>query len=166
MRAIKPVVLMLALVLPNAAQAQWLPNCTEAPGRAPVALWEPVFTELGMVTNEPPVGDGRIVYIYGSIPDSVLQCSSAAPDAIQQLAMPFSDSGQNDGGLFINIRGGIQPADGNCIISGYYMNEPTYSVQEGWAQTYYGIVDKQQLVLSAGFCLDTVLPQVTAPLSP
>lgn len=70
-------------------------------------------------------------------------------DALNSFSIPYKD----DGGLAVNLKGNTQFANGACYFSGYYMNQEVMGVHQGWTETYFGAIDKKEIVLSSKFCL-------------
>ena len=55
----------------------------------------------------------------------------------------------------MNSRGNTQFANGTCHFSGYYMNEDVQGMHQGWIETFFGAVDKKEVVMSGRYCLAT-----------
>jgi hypothetical protein len=75
------------------------------------------------------------------------------------FGFPRDPTNQGNGGLMVNMRGNAHAVNGHCVLSGYYMNEIVFGINQGWIDTYFGAVDKDRLIASGTYCL----PPTDAP---
>lgn len=142
--------------------AEPVPACMTGDGRTAIPVWKPSVDEKGNLSSDPPQKDGLIVQIHLSVDVSQVECNDADLNAFKRPEDPDDPMG---GGHAINLRGNTQRAHGDCFFSGYYMNEDVVGMHQGWTETYFGAVDKTQIVLSGKFCRTDALPEAI-PVSP
>lgn len=126
-----------------------VPVCKAGDGRTQIPVWQPSVDEDGNLSSEPPQKDGQIVYIQLHQDASKTTCGSE----LNSFSRPENPKDVMQGGLAVNIRGNTQMANGVCYFSGYYMNEDVMGVHQGWTETFYGAVNKQEIVTSGKYCL-------------
>ena len=129
-----------------------IPVCQANDPRTKVPVWEPSRDSHDGWVGEPPMNDGQIVYVRVSGDMGTFNCK---PDDLQTVSIFETPGDALDGGLAINLRGNTHFANGVCYIHGFFMNEPVPGMHQGWAETFFGAVPKQQIVLSDRYCLDT-----------
>lgn len=139
-----------------------VPACMTGDGRTAIPMWTPSVDEKGHLSSDPPQKDGLIVQIQLTVDVAQVECNDEALNAFQR---PDDPGNTTDGGLAVNLRGNTQRAHGDCYFSGYYMNEDVAGMHQGWVETYFGAVDKMQIVLSDKFCRADSLPEAI-PVSP
>lgn len=139
-----------------------VPACMTGDGRMAIPKWAPTVDEKGHLSSDPPQKDGLIVQIQLTVDVAQVECNDEALNAFQR---PDDPANTTDGGLAVNLRGNTQRAHGDCFFSGYYMNEDVVGMHQGWTETYFGAVDKMQIVLSDKFCRTDALPEAI-PVSP
>ena len=74
-------------------------------------------------------------------------------EELSSFSHPDDLSDPQAGGIAVNLRGNTQFANGICYLAGYYMNEPVMGMHQGWVETYFGAIDKQQVIMSGRYCL-------------
>lgn len=137
-----------------------LPRCGWFDSRVPVEVWKSdVSVEAGkdpklsslVIREAPPAGDGKVVFLelYGD--NEQIRCSSKKADELYVFT-PEADA-KAGMGLQVNVRGHVQFTNGSCYFSGFYMNERVFGMHQGWIETYYGPLDKFQVISSGKFCL-------------
>jgi hypothetical protein len=126
-----------------------VPVCKAGDGRTIIPVWEPSADDRGNLSSDPPQNDGQIVYIRFYQDASKATCNDTELNSFNR---PNNPDESMEGGLAVNIRGNTQFANGLCYFSGYYMNEDVMGIHQGWIETYYGAVDKKDIVLSSKYC--------------
>jgi len=124
--------------------------CAVDDDRRPIEVWTPDVDDDGNLSSRPPTGDGRIVLVRLHADATMVECDDTA---LNSFSLPDDPSDPMAGGLAVNIRGNTQFANGTCHFRGYYMNEDVMGMHQGWIETYFGAVDKKDIVLSNDFCL-------------
>jgi hypothetical protein len=127
-----------------------VPVCKSGDGRTKVPVWQPAIDDSGNLSSDPPQKDGQIVYIKLYQDASKTTCNDKE---LNSFSRPENPNEIMEGGLAVNIRGNTQFANGICYFSGYYMNEDVMGMHQGWIETFYGAVDKKEIVMSGKYCL-------------
>ncbi len=127
-----------------------VPVCKSGDGRTKVPVWQPSVDDSGNLSSGPPQKDGQIVYIQLSQEASKTTCNDKE---LNSFSRPENPQEVMEGGLAVNIRGNTQFANGICYFSGYYINEDVMGMHQGWIETFYGAVDKKEIVMSGKYCL-------------
>lgn len=127
-----------------------VPVCTTGDGRTKVPVWQPSLDDSGNLSSNPPQKDGQIVYIHLHQDASKTTCNDKE---LNSFSRPENPKEIMEGGLAVNIRGNTQFANGICYFSGYYMNEDVMGMHQGWVETFYGALDKKEIVMSGKYCL-------------
>lgn len=115
-----------------------------------IPVWDPSVDDRDNLSSDPPQKDGQIVFITLVQDASKTTCND---EALNSFNRPHNPKEIMEGGLAVNIRGNTQFANGHCYFSGYYMNEDVMGLHQGWVETYYGAVDKKEIVMSGKYCL-------------
>jgi hypothetical protein len=144
-----PVVAQPIQAEPNASSDP-VPVCKSGDGRTKVPVWQPSVDDSGNLSSDPPQKDGQIVYIQLYQDASKTTCNDKE---LNSFSRPENPKEIMEGGLAVNIRGNTQFANGICYFSGYYMNEDVMGMHQGWIETFYGAVDKKEIVMSGKYCL-------------
>jgi hypothetical protein len=126
-----------------------VPVCKAGDGRTKIPVWRPSVNDDGNLSSDPPQKDGQIVYIRLHQDASKTECGNE----LNSFSRPENPKDAMQGGLAVNLRGNTQTANGTCYFSGYYMNEDVMGVHQGWTETFYGAVSKQDIVTSGKYCL-------------
>lgn len=150
MKTISTVAMLLLACSPVQAHAR-NQVCRDNDARTPVALWTPDVDENGNLSSEPPTEDGAIVLIQLHADAALVECNDGA---LNSFSLPNDPDDHMAGGLAVNIRGNTQFANGICYFRGYYLNEDVMGLHQGWVETYFGAVDRKDIALSNGFCLE------------
>lgn len=129
-----------------------IPDCRQGDGRTPIPTWRVSGDDDGNLSSAPPQQDGMIVRIELSAtgPNAAEQCKS---DDLISFSLPQNPADRMEGGLAVNFRGSAQYTNGSCLLQGYFMNEEVQGMHQGWAETYFGEVGMEKLVLSNRYCL-------------
>lgn len=127
-----------------------VPVCKSGDGRTMIPVWDPSVDDRDNLSSDPPQKDGQIVFITLVQDASKTTCND---EALNSFNRPHNPKEIMEGGLAVNIRGNTQFANGHCYFSGYYMNEDVMGLHQGWVETYYGAVDKKEIVMSGKYCL-------------
>lgn len=127
-----------------------IPVCQVGDGLTSIPVWQPWLDENGNLSSDPPQQDGLVVYIRLYQDAASASCHD---EALNTFSRPANPQNMLEGGLAVNIRGNTQFANGICYFTGYYMNEEVMGMHQGWIETYYGAVDKQDVVVSGRYCL-------------
>ncbi len=56
-------------------------------------------------------------------------------------------------GLAVVLRGNDSAGPTSCRLSGLYLNEPIFDVQDGWSKTFFGSIDANRVIDSGQYCL-------------
>lgn len=145
------LIMTFAQLCPLSAMAEVvLPKCASNDRRTPIEVWKPQSDAQGNVGSDPPEGDGKIVYIELFGENSRLGCATAKPGNLYSFYRPY---GSGLGGLQINLRGNVHPSSDLCYFSGFFMNEKVFGMHQGWIETYFGAVDKFEIIKSGNFCI-------------
>jgi len=147
--------LSLFVAVGHASAQGWeaLGACRLLDSRERVPVWKPELNDKGYLSSVPPTRDGQIVFIEISGDNETVGCSSASKDKLYSFSIPNDVNNIGAGGLAVNLRGNVQFANGYCIFSGFYMNQRVFGMHQGWIETYFGAVDKFELVKSGRFCV-------------
>ena len=135
------------------------PSCRRSgETRIPIATWRPKLTPKGDVRSEPPVGDGRIVYIVIDAPrENCAPPLSHWPgddSPLKTFSRPNNEKNPlDDGGLEVNLRGNYGLVGEICRFDGFFMNEPVYGMHQGWGETYFGAIDEKRIVAAGHYCM-------------
>ena len=124
--------------------------CNSGDGRTKIPVWQPLVDDSGNLSSDPPRKDGQIVYIQLYQDASKTTCNDKE---LNSFSRPENPQEVMEGGLAVNIRGNTQFANGICYFSGYYMNEDVMGMHQGWIETFYGAVEKKEIVMSGKYCL-------------
>lgn len=127
-----------------------VPVCKVGDGLKQIPVWKPSIDSDGNLSDAPPGKDGQIVYIQLYEDASKTKCDDKELNA---FSLPNDPKNSMTGGLAVNIRGNTQFANGSCYFQGYYMNEDVMGMHSGWIETYYGAVDKKEIIMSGKYCL-------------
>lgn len=126
-----------------------VPVCKSGDDRTSIPVWQPSLDDGGNLSSDPPQNDGQIVYIQ-LYQDASSTCNDKD---LNSFSRPNNPEETMDGGLAVNIRGNTQVTNGICYFRGYYMNEDVMGIHQGWVETYYGALDKKEIVMSGKYCL-------------
>jgi hypothetical protein len=144
-----------ALSLATYAHAQGgVDLCEPQDTRTMVPIWEPLFTERGEFADEPPQGDGLVIFASFSIQNSEADCAGAEIDRLYSFSAQPNDPRLE--GFLVNIRGNVQVVDGMCHFRGFFRNEPAIGMHQGWAETYFGAIDKFEIISTGRYCLERI----------
>jgi hypothetical protein len=136
---------------PRSATTGFLPWCRRVgDNRIPITMWKPKLTPKGQLRGEPPTGNGRIVYISIAAPKE--RCGD--PDGLVSFSLPNDENDVGSGGLAVNLRGNGELFERGCRFYGFFMNEPVFGLHQGWAETYFGAIDKEQVVATEQYCIE------------
>lgn len=133
-----------------------LPICQANDTRVHIAVWTPTNkTEGGdNWTPEPPQNEGQIVYIDAAQWTE----SGCGVDKLNTLSFPENPDDVMAGGLAVNLQGNTQVTDGLCYYQGFFRNQSVPGVHQGWVETFFGAVDKEEILKSDRYCLERPLP--------
>lgn len=133
-----------------------LPICQANDARVRVAVWTPTNKKEDGDdwTPEPPQNEGQIVYIDAAQWTE----SGCGVDKLNTLSFPEDPNDVMQGGLAVNLRGNTQVTDGLCYYKGFYRNQSVPGVHQGWVETFFGAVDKEEVLNSDRYCLERPLP--------
>jgi hypothetical protein len=92
----------------------------------------------------------RLVYISIAPPDP--QCA-VNDGRIFKFMWPYERKRPIAGGILVKLSGNAHSENGRCVLSGYYMNEIVFGLNQGWVETYLGAVDESKVVSSGTYCL-------------
>lgn len=129
-----------------------LEMCRAGDNRLPVPVWSPKLTEKGDLTEEPPQNDGQVVYIEIFGDNSRFGCAAASSDKLYSVSKPNNPETALEGGLAVNLRGNVNFHNGFCTFRGFFMNERVPGLHQGWTETYFGAVDRFDLIKSNRYC--------------
>lgn len=147
------VLLALAVCTAHAEIPRTITACTASDTRIPVRTWMPEFTDQGTLASGPDAQDGDVFYIELFRENSDMECASAPSDKLYSLSLPYEQSDPVDGGgLSVNIRGDVQFANGFCYLSGFFMNQQVMGMHQGWIETYFAPLKKEEVITSGKFC--------------
>lgn len=121
--------------------------------RTAIPVWTPELNDKGNLSEEPPTGEGTLVYIRIGGDTEHVECHQADAEHLYSFSLPQNPEDSGAGGLAVNIRGQAQFANGFCYLSGLFMNKPVFGLHQGWHETYFGEVDSLPVTLSGRFCL-------------
>jgi hypothetical protein len=141
---------------PAGAVATALPLCQANDARVHIAVWTPTNKQEDGDdwTPKPPQNEGQIVYIDAAQWTE----SGCGVDNLNTLSFPDDPKDVMQGGLAVNLRGNTQVADGLCYYKGFYRNESVPGVHQGWVETFFGAVEKDEVLKSDRYCLERPLP--------
>lgn len=133
-----------------------IPVCRNGDTRTRIPVWRPSIDDDGVLSSAPPQHDGLVVYIdmYTTDERTVSTCGDGE---LKSFAWPDDPGSRAAGGLAVNIQDNGHRTNGACNFYGYYMNEEVQGMHQGWSETYFGVMDKKELVLSGTFCLDEAI---------
>jgi hypothetical protein len=140
-----------------AADDPFLPRCRRADEyRTPVAIWQVDATADGRLSSAPPRRDGKLVYIRLGADNDYADCINAPDDNIYTFAFSKDKNRPDSGDLKVHIRGKVQFADFGdiCYFSGFYIEEPASSGDEGGTETSFRPADKFEVMSSGHYCLE------------
>ncbi len=126
--------------------------CGPTDNRTNVPVWEPVITDVGEFSDEPPQGDGLVIFASFAIDNSEADCANADAERLYSFSARSNDPQLE--GLAVNLRGNVQFANAICHFRGFFKNEAVAGLHQGWAETYFGAVDKYEIVSSGRYCLE------------
>ncbi|HHK73804.1 MAG TPA: hypothetical protein ENJ57_01425 [Rhizobiales bacterium] len=137
------------------AFSQMLAPCSGQDSKIAVPVWSPQVNKKGVLSSEPPSGEGLIVYIRFAADNATddAECLNADPDKLYPFIFPEDRNNPYNGGLAVNLRGNVRYSNGMCVFSGFYKNKPVPGAHQGWIETYFGAVDASQVVNSGRYCL-------------
>jgi len=133
-----------------------LPLCQAKDARVRIAVWTPTNKKEDGDdwTPAPPQNEGQIVYIDAAQWTE----SGCGVDKLNTLSFPEDPNDVMQGGLAVNLRGNTQVTDGLCYYKGFFRNESVPGVHQGWVETFFGAVDKDEVLKSDRYCLERPLP--------
>ena len=131
-----------------------VPVCKAGDGRIEVPVWQPKVNEEGNLSSDPPQKDGLIVYIKLYQDASKVTCNDKE---LNSFSLPKNPKDVMEGGLAVDLRGNTQFANGFCYFSGYYMNEDVMGIHQGWIETYFGAIEKKEVIMSGKYCLSKAI---------
>lgn len=130
-----------------------LPTCKANDDRIAVPSWTPEVDERGNLTSAPPQKDGQVVFVDLVADNEHVDCSAAKPDRLFAFSLPNDPKDPlGAGGLAVNLRGNVQFANGFCYFRGFFINSDVMGMHQGWTETYFGSVDKFEVIKSNRFC--------------
>jgi len=127
-----------------------IPVCKAGDGRVKIPVWQPKVDDDGNLSSDPPQKDGQIVYILLFQDASKTTCND---EELNSFSRPTNPKDVMEGGLAVNIKGNTQFASGICYFAGYYMNQDVMGIHQGWIETYFGAIDKKEVIMSGKYCL-------------
>lgn len=132
-----------------------LQACKANDDRTRVPVWTPAFDQWSeTLSSSPPQQNGQVVYIALEVNGNSAKCTD---EDLNSFQVPSDRKKPSAGGIIINLRGNTQYANGTCYLAGFFMNKDVMGMHQGWAETFFGAIGMQEILLSGRYCLsDTV----------
>lgn len=134
-----------------------LQACKTTDDRTRVPVWTPTFDEWSeTLSSLPPIKNGQIIYIALHVDGDSAKCND---ENLNSFRVPDDRREPRDGGIAVNLQGNSQFANGTCHFTGFFMNKDVMGMHQGWAETYFGAVGMQEILLSGRYCLSDIVQE-------
>jgi hypothetical protein len=130
-----------------------LPPCERTAHRIPIPVWQPAVSADGELTSDPPHQHGAIVSISIEVPRAADGNCIGWRNGDFRFVRKNPISSANNSGLAVLLRGNDSAGPASCRLSGFYLNEPIFDVQDGWSRTFFGAIDANRMIDSGQYCL-------------